>query len=77
MLVVGWFCGIICGMKLAFTYWQESDGMWLGYMNDYPEYTTEGHSLDDLKRMLISLRKDIDSDVIPGIRHNTGVLEYA
>lgn len=64
-------------MGIPFTYWQEADGTWLGYMNDYPEYTTEGRTLEDLQRMLVSLRKDIDSEIAPGIRHNTGMLEYA
>jgi hypothetical protein len=28
-------------MELQYTYWQEKDGWFLGYLNDYPE-----HSLD-------------------------------
>lgn len=48
-------------MSLSFTYWQEQDGMWLGYMNDYPDYMTEGRTFEDLKRMLLSLRSDIEA----------------
>jgi len=55
--------------------------MWLGYMNDYPDYTTEGYTFEDLKRMLLSLRGDIESmlrtgELQPSTRH-TGVLEYS
>lgn len=63
-------------MNMAFTYWQEPDGMWLGYMNDYPDNWTQGDTLEELKRMLVSLRRDIEGENIPGIRHG-GVLEYA
>ena len=35
--------------------------MWLGYMNDYPDYMTEGRTFEDLKRMLLSLRGDIEA----------------
>ena len=40
--------------------------MWLGYWNDYPDYQTEGHTFDDLKRMLISLRGDIREMIAEG-----------
>lgn len=39
-------------MSLAYTYWQEPDGMWLGYMNDYPDYMTQGHTIAELQEML-------------------------
>lgn len=53
-------------MGMNFTYWQEPDGMWLGYMNDYPDYMTEGQSFAELKRMLLSLRSDIEDMVRRG-----------
>lgn len=28
-------------------HWEE-DGMWLGYLQDYPDYWTQGESLEDL-----------------------------
>lgn len=68
-------------MSLSFTYWKEPDGMWLGYMNDYPDYMTEGHTFEDLKRMLLSLRRDIETmqrnGELPQSTRHTGVLEYA
>jgi predicted RNase H-like HicB family nuclease len=33
----------------SFTYWKESDGRYLGYLNDYPDHWTQGETLEDLK----------------------------
>ena len=53
---------------VRFVYWQEEDGAWIGYLQDYPDYHTQGESLDDLKEHLRDLHKDITSGTIPGIR---------
>jgi len=47
--------------------WEE-DGGWLGYLQDYPDYWTQGESLEDLKDHLRDLLQDITSGTIPGIR---------
>jgi hypothetical protein len=47
--------------------WQESDS-WLGYLQDYPDYWTQGESLDDLKEHLKDLYHDVTSGAISGIR---------
>jgi predicted RNase H-like HicB family nuclease len=48
-------------------YWQEGD-FWLGYLQNYPDYWTQGESLDDLKAHLRDLYADLTSGEIPGIR---------
>lgn len=48
-------------------YWQE-DGGWLGYIQDYPDYWTQGETLDGLKDHLRDLYRDMSSGAIPGIR---------
>jgi hypothetical protein len=48
-------------------YWEEG-GAWLGYLQDYPDYWTQGKTLDDLKEHLRDLYRDITSGEIPGIR---------
>jgi len=55
-------------MKAKFTFWQEADGMFLGFLNDYPDHWTQGESLDDLKEYLRDLHETFSSDPIPGIR---------
>ena len=54
-------------MKLEFTFWKE-DGQFLGYLNDYPDYWTQGESLEDLKQHLVDLHAELSSGAIPGIR---------
>jgi hypothetical protein len=52
---------------VRFIHWQEDDA-WLGYLDEYPDYWTQGSSLDDLKEHLKDLYQDIQSGQIPGIR---------
>ncbi len=52
---------------VKFVYWQE-DNAWLGYLQDYPDYMTQGESLDDLREHLRDLYADLTSGEIPGIR---------
>jgi predicted RNase H-like HicB family nuclease len=47
--------------------WEE-DAAWLGYLPDYPDYWTQGKSLNDLKEHLEAVYRDITSDDIPGVR---------
>ena len=47
--------------------WEEHGG-WIGYLQDYPDYWTQGDDLQDLKDHLNDLYKDITSGTIPGIR---------
>ncbi len=49
-----------------YIYWQEDDA-WLGYFEEYPDYWTQGASLDDLKEHLKDLSSDLQSGQIPGI----------
>lgn len=55
-------------MTTKFTYWQEDDGTFLGYLNDYPDHWTQGESLQDLKDHLRDLRDTFTSNTIPGIK---------
>lgn len=52
---------------IKIVYWQDED-MWLGYLQDYPDYWTQGETLDDLKTHLKDLYEDMASGSIPGIR---------
>lgn len=70
-------------MSASYTYWQDpKDGMWLGYWNDYPDYRTQGTSLDDLKYMLADLRSGIHELISDGLISeaepcSSGVMELA
>jgi predicted RNase H-like HicB family nuclease len=50
-----------------YVYWQEGDA-WLGYLQEYPDYWTQGDSLDDLLDHLKDLYLDLAGGHIPGAR---------
>jgi len=50
-----------------FTYWQDGE-FWLGYLEEFPDYMTQGSSLDDLKEYLNDLYKDLSGGKIPSVR---------
>ena len=50
-------------MNMSYTYWPADEGGFIGYWNDYPEYFTEGETLQELQSMLRDLRKGIDTMV--------------
>ncbi len=52
---------------IKFVYWQDGD-MWLGYLEEYPDYMTQGVTLDELKENLKDLFKDLSSGAIPCVR---------
>jgi len=47
--------------------WEEEGG-WLGYLEEYPDYWTQGDSPDDLREHLRDLYADLSSGAIPGAR---------
>jgi predicted RNase H-like HicB family nuclease len=52
---------------LKFTYWQDGD-YFLGFLNDYPDYETQGKSKEELVSDLKDLLVDIESGEVPYIR---------
>jgi len=42
-------------MEIAYTYWEADDGLFVGYLNDYPDHLTQGHDLAELEDMLADL----------------------
>ncbi|MBI3358123.1 MAG: type II toxin-antitoxin system HicB family antitoxin [Nitrospirae bacterium] len=52
---------------VRFIYWQDNN-MWLGHLEEYPDYMTQGETLDELKENLKDLFKDLSSDTIPSVR---------
>jgi hypothetical protein len=52
---------------LRYIHWQDGD-MFLGYLEDYPDYWTQGESLDELRENLEELFRDFGSGELTGIR---------
>ena len=63
-------------MKILYTYWKESDGMLLGYLNEFPDHWTQGNDLKELQENLADLYKTFTSEEILGIKR-VGELELA
>ncbi len=51
--------------SIKYIYWQEVDA-WIGYLQDFPDYWTQGDSLDDLIAHLQDLYADLNGGLIPG-----------
>ena len=55
-------------MNIArYVHWQDR-GMWLGYFEEFPDYLTEGESLEQLQENLRDLYTDLTGGEISGIR---------
>jgi hypothetical protein len=42
--------------------------MWLGYLEEYPDYLTQAETVQELEENLRDLYRDLTSGEIPGIR---------
>lgn len=60
---------------LRFVYWQDG-AFWLGYIEEFPDYLTQGESFEDLKAHLRDLYADINGGHIPAVRR-TAALDVA
>lgn len=49
-------------------YWQEEDGLWLGYLENHPDYQMQGKTLEELKENLKDIFKDISEGLIPQVK---------
>jgi predicted RNase H-like HicB family nuclease len=47
--------------------WQDGD-MWIGYLQDYPDYWTQGETLEELRENLKDIYNDITGGYIPAVR---------
>jgi hypothetical protein len=53
--------------RLRYVHWQV-DRFYLGYFEDYPEYITQGESIEDLLAHLRDLYVDFSSGELPFIK---------
>ncbi len=42
--------------------------MWLGHLEDYPDYMTQGKTLEELRENLRDILEDVTDGHIPGVR---------
>ncbi len=53
--------------KPRYIYWQEDD-WWLGYLEEFPDYWTQGRTQKELEENLRDLYLELTSGNIPGVR---------
>lgn len=58
-----------------YVYWQE-DNMWIGYLEEYPDYMTQGETIEELKENLRDIYYELTSSAIPCVR-KVDVLEIS
>jgi predicted RNase H-like HicB family nuclease len=54
-------------MKMKYVYWQNDD-MWLGYLEEYPDYWTQGETEEELRENLLDLYSELTGGAIPYVR---------
>jgi hypothetical protein len=52
---------------VRFVHWEDGQ-TWIGYLEEFPDYLTQGASLAELKENLRDLYRDFTSGEIPGVR---------
>ena len=52
---------------VRYVYWQDAS-MWLGYLEEFPDYRTQGETLDELQENLKDLYEVLATGKIPGVR---------
>lgn len=52
---------------IKYTFWQDEE-FFIGFLNDYPDYETQGYSKEELLENLKSMLEDIESEGISFIR---------
>ena len=53
-------------IKQKYIYWKDED-TWLGYLEEFPDYWTQGKTQDELKENLVDLYKELSSGTIPNV----------
>jgi len=53
--------------KKKYVYWKDGD-MWIGYLEEYPDYMTQGETIEELEENLRDIYDELDSGAIPCVR---------
>jgi hypothetical protein len=65
-------------MELSYTFWEAEEGGFIGFINQFPDYWTQGETIDELEKMLVSLYDDMsDFPEFKTTKEHTGKLMVA
>ncbi len=67
--LLGWAGRLtVAGMKsIRYVHWQDGD-MWLGYLEEFPDYMTQGETVAELEENLRDIYADLTGGAIPCVR---------
>ena len=54
---------------IKFIFYQEDD-IWVGWLEEYPDYRSQGKTLDELKENLRDIYEDLIGEKIPHVRRH-------
>ena len=49
--------------RKKYVYWQDGE-IWLGYLEEYPDYWTQGETEDELRENLIDIYRELTIDIL-------------
>ncbi len=52
---------------VRYVYWQDGDA-WLGYLEEYPDYWTQGETREELEENLKDIYRELTGGAIPSVR---------
>ena len=52
---------------IRYIHWQDGD-MWLGYLEEFPDYMTQGETQEELQENLRNIYEELTSGRIPSVR---------
>ncbi len=55
-----------------FTFWQD-DKFFIGFLNEFPDYQTQGESINELKENLKDIYLDIQDKKVPFVRQTASL----
>jgi len=53
--------------RKKYVYWQDDD-MWIGYLEEFPDYMTQGETFEELEENLKDICKELQNGEIPCVR---------
>jgi predicted RNase H-like HicB family nuclease len=53
--------------NIKYIYWQD-DRVWLGFLEEYPDYWTQGKTIEELVDNLKDIYKEFSNETIPNVR---------
>jgi len=53
--------------RKKYVFWKDGQ-MWLGYLEEYPDYLTQGETLEELEDNLKDIYHELSSGNIPSVR---------